>query len=112
MTRKMAPVDPESMLNIFRQTHGSAISRMQQTVAVSSREGVSLEGYEARQQRIRAFADILREHPRLQESYSEKALVFACALCELIEPPMSLVEADEAAFDLEKFEQEASRAEL
>jgi hypothetical protein len=100
------------MQDIFRQTHGDALSRMQQAPAILVIQGVDLAGIEARQQRIRALCDLLVEHPGLKESCSEKALVAACGLCELIEPPMSLVEADHATFDLDKLKQEASKAEI
>jgi hypothetical protein len=85
---------------------------MQQAADILMREGVDPAGSEARLQRIRALGELLDEHPRLKETYPERALIAACALCELIEPPTNLAEPDQAMFDLDEFEREASRAEL
>jgi hypothetical protein len=112
MTRKIAAVDPQSLQDVLKQTHGDALSRMQQAAAILIRQGVEPAGMEALLQRIRALSELLGERPGLTDSYSVKALTAAGALCELIEPPMSLAEPDQAVFDLEKFAQEASRAEL
>ena len=112
MTRTIDVVAPQTMQEIFEQTQGDTISRMQQAPAILRRRGVSLTSSEAALQRMKALGELLYAHPELQKIYAERALVVACALCELIEPPMSLVAPDHATFDLEKFKQEASRAGL
>lgn len=111
MTRKIEVVDPRSIREFFARTGGDVYSRMEQA-APSLATGMLPSAAVAVMQRAMALSHLLRARPDLRDTYSEKALIAATALCELIEPPMSLVEADEAAFDPETFEKEAARAEL
>lgn len=112
MATRIDPVDPQSMLDVFNETRGDLLVRMTQVVTLAQRDGVTIAGYFARQRRLQAFASLLVEHPRLKETYSEKALISACATCELIEPAMSLVGGDETMFELAEFERVAARAEF
>lgn len=112
MTRTIAVIDPQLMRDIFEQTRGDVISRMQQAAAILMGQGMNPAGMEALLQRMQALHELLYAHPELSNFYSEKALISACALCELNEPPISLVTPDHVMFELKAFKHEASRAEL
>ncbi|MDE5465969.1 hypothetical protein [Bradyrhizobium sp. CSS354] len=112
MATRIDPVDPQSMLDIFQQTNGNLLARMTQVVALAQRDGITMDGYLARQLRLQAFSSLLTDHPRLKETYSEKALISACATCILVQPPINPVGGDETTFELAEFERVAARAEL
>jgi len=112
MTRTIPVVDPQMMYDVLKQTTGNYYARMEQATSILLGQGVSAEGTLAVTERIKALGELLQTHPELTKSHSDRAVSAACALCELVEPPMSLVEADHAAFDRERFRQMMSSAEL
>ena len=104
MTREVPIVDSLSMLQIFERTQGEdIITRMKHASGMLLGQGVSPSAMEAHLYRMQALHEFLLAHSDMRELYSDKALVVAASSCELFEPDTSLVQADQARFDYNKF---------